>query len=250
VVDPKAGGGVEIDLFLYGSYEEGTLRALNHILRLGDTFVDIGANVGLMSLHAAKIVGAGGRVVSFEPLPSAYSLLLESIKINGLSNVLAENIAIGSAAGRAAIREDESNRGSSQLSHLPRVESDHKVQVERLDDYLARQRMHGSISCIKVDVEGWELEVLKGARQTLSGPTAPVCIVEYSTSRTTYGGDAQDIFQFLRDVNSYRVFRLAWGKDRPSKMIEIKSTAELPKHDNLFCFLPGHLNHIPHEVFD
>ena len=251
LIDPILDKGLERELFMYGTYEEGTLRIMNHILKDGGTFIDIGANIGLMSLHAAKILNGNGKVLSFEPLSSTYDIFLQNIKLNNFGNIEAVNIAIGSTNGTVDIFDSIAiNRGSSSLIKPNHTESSHRISIKRLDEYLEERRMNSNINCIKIDIEGWELEALKGADTILSGPNAPICIIECSTLHPTYGGDTQDIYTFLRNINSYRIFRLAKGKGRPSKLIEVKDKANLPEHDNLFCFLPGHIDNLPSRIFN
>jgi FkbM family methyltransferase len=243
--------GLEKALFIYGTYEEGTLNIMNNILKEGNFFIDIGANIGLMSLHAAKIISGSGRVLSFEPLPNTYDMLLKNIKLNNFGNIEAVNIAIGSTNGTVDIFDNIAiNRGASSLLKLTHIESSHKIPIKRLDDYLEEHQCSSNIDCIKIDVEGWELEVLKGANATLSGPNAPICIVECSTLHPMYGGNSQDIYTFLRKINSYRIFRLARGKERPSRLLEIESKENLPKHDNLICLLPEHIKKLPSRIFN
>ncbi len=250
LVDPFLDKGVERALFLYGTYEEGTLRIMNHILRDGGTFIDIGANIGLMSLHAAKILSGRGKVLSFEPLLNTYDILVQNIELNNFGNIEAANIAIGSTNGTVDIFDNLAiNRGSSSLIKPNHAESCHKISIKRLDEYLAEHRINRNINCIKIDVEGWELEVLKGANTLLSGSDAPICIIECSTLHPTYGGDAQEIYTFLRNINSYRIFRLARGKERPSRLIEVKDKVNLPEHDNLFCLLSKHIQRLPSQRF-
>ncbi len=248
LVDPVLDKGLERALFNYGTYEAGTLKLMNDILRDGDTFIDIGANIGLMSLHAGKILGENGRVVSFEPLSNTYNILVENIALNNFRNVEVVNTAIGSTNGVVDIFDNIVNRGSSSLIKPNYTESCHKIPINRLDDYLEEHGIN-SINCIKIDVEGWELEVLKGAANTLSGFEAPICIIECSTMHPTHGGDTKDIYTFLQDINSYRLFRLARGKEKPSRLLEIKDITNLPKHDNLFCFLPKHFKKLPSRLF-
>jgi FkbM family methyltransferase len=224
---------------------------MNYILKENDFFIDIGSNIGLMSLHAAKILGGSGRVLSFEPQPSTYDILRKNIKLNHFANIEAVNIAIGSTNGTVDIYDNmEINRGSASLIKPNHTESSNQISIKSLDKYLEEHRINCNINCIKIDVEGWELEVLKGANKTLSGLNAPICIIECSTLHPTYGGARQDIYTFLRNANSYRIFRLARGKEIPSKLIEIGHKEDLPKHDNLFCLLPAHISELPSHIFN
>jgi FkbM family methyltransferase len=178
-------------------------------------------------------------------------MLLQNIKLNNFLNIEAVNIAIGSTKGTVDIFENIAvNRSAASLIRPDHTESRHKIPIQSLDEYLKEHRIRNSIDCIKIDVEGWELEVLKGASTTLSGSNAPICIVECSTLRPMFGGDTQDIYTFLRNINSYRIFRLERGKEKPSKLSEIEYKEVLPKHDNLFCFLPEHINKLPTQMFN
>ncbi len=241
IVDPVLDRGLERDLFFYGTYEEGTLRAMYDILKPGDTFVDIGANIGLMSLHAAHILNGDGRVLSFEPMPDTFEILTANIALNRFDIVEAVHTAVGAERGTVAIHDNRAmNRGSASLIRPARSESSHSVSISRLDDLLL-ERGIDRIHCMKIDVEGWEFEVFKGAAHTLSGPDAPVCIFECSAQHPTQGGTNRDIYRFLRSINAYRLFRLARGKERPSRLVEIETEDRLPDHDNVFCFLSSHI---------
>lgn len=250
MVDPILDKGVEKSIFLNGTYEYGTMKLLEEILAEEGIFIDVGANIGLMSLHAAKILNGRGKVLSFEPLPNTYNMLLQNIALNNIENIKAENIAIGNTQGSVEIFENLAiNRGASSLISPDQNAAGHKVRVMPLDTYLKEQQINNVI-CIKIDVEGWELEVLKGSIRTLSGEDAPCCIIEYSLSHATHGGDAEDIYNFLCEVNSYRIFRLARGKEFQSKLLEIKHKEDLPTHDNLICLLPNHIQRLPTGLFN
>lgn len=251
LVDPFLDKGLERQLFIHGTYEEGTLKIMNYILKDNSVFMDIGSNIGLMSLHAAQIMSGSGKVLSFEPLSSTYDILRQNIKLNNFVNIEAVNIAIGSINGSVNIYDNIAiNRGSASLLKPNHTESRNQIRIKSIDKYIEEHQISSNIDCIKIDVEGWELEVLKGAKKTLSGPNAPICIVECSTLHPTYGGGTQDIYAFLRNINSYRIFRLTRGKEIPSKLIEIKYKEDLPKHDNLFCFLPAHIRELPSQIFN
>src|SRR5690606_10061512 len=155
-----------------GTYEEGTLYVLSQLLKQGGIFIDIGANLGLMSLLAAKCLGPAGRVIAFEPMPSTNDLLCQNIAINGLDNVQSEMCALGSQPSVAHIYTQPGiNRGAATLIEQPGGHS-YEVRVHTIDGFVEEQDLE-NIVCLKIDVEGWELEVLRGARQLLASERPP-----------------------------------------------------------------------------
>lgn len=82
-----------------GTYELQKHRAIDHFLREGDAFIDIGANKGDFSVHAALQVGATGRVVAFEPEPENFEWLEKGVRESGLNNVTLEKAAVGAEDG-------------------------------------------------------------------------------------------------------------------------------------------------------
>jgi hypothetical protein len=134
----------------------------------------------------------------------------------------------------------EINRGCSTF-----VEQDSKdgvdVNVTTLDDYCLEEGID-DIKLIKIDVEGWELEVLKGASNVLSRENAPILCIEYSNMTDTFGGKREDIYEYILSINNYKVFKLEKGKGLASKLIEVSSIEDLPEHDNLFCFPENRLD--------
>jgi FkbM family methyltransferase len=248
LVDPIVGKGLELAVFSRGTYEEGTLRLITRLLGHGGIFIDVGANIGLMTLHAASILQRSGRVVAFEPVPNVYQLLQQNVDINNFSNVKAENSAVGATNGTMDIYQNlDVNRGSATLSRSNDAVPPITVPVVALDDYVRRNTIR-DIACMKIDVEGWELEVLRGAHDTLSGTTAPACIIECSTQRHSDGGTVNDIYTFITTTNEYRVFRPCRSKELPSRLRRI-GLAELPAHDNIVCLLPAHIEKLPANMF-
>lgn len=102
---------------------------------------------------------------------------------------------------------------------------------------------------LKIDVEGWELEVFKGSKNLLSGENAPIVCVEYTEEHPTYNGSSIDIYNFILTINRYKIFRLQKSKEVSSKLVQIKSIRDLPKYDNLFCFLEKDLNILIPSIF-
>jgi FkbM family methyltransferase len=249
--DPINDKGVEKPLYLTGSYEAGTLSIIRKCLRKGDIFIDIGANIGLMSIFASRIVGNEGIVYSFEPVPETFMILKKNIEINNVKNISALDIAL-SNTNRTYIIYTNPYGGKGSSSFIkPLGQSgvkEYKVIAKRFDEFLATNYI-ANIRMIKIDVEGWELYVLKGAKFLLHNYDAPIICVEYS-KLTGDNKNPIDLYNFIAEVNNYQIYKLKKGKGIPSKLTKIKDTSDLPIHDNLFCFLPIHLKDLPKSLFD
>lgn len=156
----------------YGEYSEGEPELWRKFVHIGDTVIDVGANIGAHTLALADMVGAGGSVLAFEPQIENYQLLLQNVR--GVSQAYIYRIAMGSAAGKiSAPKLDElphHNYGGVELGH-----GGNKVEVRTLDDMTSTA--FGHISFVKIDVEGMEAEVLRGAKRMI-GQHRPVLYVE------------------------------------------------------------------------
>lgn len=240
IVNPRVDHGLERSLFFLGTYEAGTLNVLDAALDAGGVFLDVGANIGLMSMYAANKLRERGQVVAFEPLPNTYSLLLENIALNQFDNITPVPMAMGSTQGTVDIYDtSEVNRGAASLIKPDHTAPSAKVDIGTLDAYCEAHRID-DVACVKIDVEGWEMEAIRGASSLLARPNAPICIIECSDLHQTYGGTTTDIYNLIRDVNDYRVYRMTRGKERPSLLRRIDRVEELPGHDNIVCMLPAH----------
>ena len=127
------------------------------MVRPGDTVVDVGANIGDLTLHAAALAGANGRVVAIEPHPRTFAFLQENIALNGANRVRAIHTALGSSHGLATL----SDRHSDDQNAITDTDVDGgvRVPVQRLDEL----DISGAIHLLKIDVEGYEKYVLDGA---------------------------------------------------------------------------------------
>lgn len=239
-IDPLHDRGVERSIYFSGSYEKGTLFILSKLLRPGDTFVDVGANIGLMTILAARVVGSKGKVLAFEPNSTTRDMLKFNVALDGLANVEVLPYAVGSRTEHATIYEDPgANRGRASLIRPEGVTSGMDIEVVRLDDILPKQ---GNVRLVKMDIEGYELEALKGMEALLSGAARPMLMIECSGDReNSHGRGTKAIFEHLEGVGGYRYFRPRKGKERPSRMIELIGFKEFPDHDNVFCLTQDHI---------
>jgi len=159
-------------LDVYGEYSEGERALFRDLLRPGDVAVDVGANIGALTIGMARMVAPRGTVIAFEPQRTIFDVLCHNLRQNGLANVTAYRRALGSAPGAIRVPpldySGAENFGGVSLGGAQGEE----VEVVTLDS-LALPRLR----LLKVDVEGMEREVLAGARQTI-GRLQPALYIE------------------------------------------------------------------------
>ena len=166
-------------------YEPDTCSLLTSVLRDGDTFVDVGTHVGFFSSLAASLVGNDGRVVSFEPEARNFGQLTDHVALNGFANVDRVNAAVGAEEGQAEFWVNADNDGGHALwnvgnhgyNQLSRQRENRQVvPVTTLDSHFAKTGARAP-KLIKIDAEGCELSVLKGAKAML-GTRVPYVVCE------------------------------------------------------------------------
>jgi FkbM family methyltransferase len=155
---------------------EPELRWLMDQLSPGDVFVDVGANIGIYSLHCGRKVGPRGHVFAVEPCTPAVALLENNVRSNKLSEtVTVVHAAAADKAGSLYLSGDPTKWNSLQLSPEP---PGSEIRVTTIDEILAPHRQADQIvKCIKIDAEGAETEVLCGASNTIS-QHRPIVIFE------------------------------------------------------------------------
>jgi FkbM family methyltransferase len=239
-IDPRRHRGVDASIYFNGTYEAGCIDVIRRLLRPGDTFVDAGANIGLMSLAAAQRVGPGGRVYAFEPVPAVHRVLQANVALNGYAQVTTVACALGAARQQLTIFEQPAiNFGSASFVKPQSAHVEHVVDVVALDDFVREHRVP-RVHVIKADVEGWELELVRGGRALLAGAEAPALCLEYSAAYSPRSGELPELYEFVRSVNAYRVYKLRHGKETCSPLVPVRDLRDLPRHDNIFCLLPHH----------
>ena len=144
-----------------GSYEQEKQELFAASLREKDVVYDIGANVGFYTLLASGCVGDAGRVYAFEPLPRNISFLKAHLNLNSIQNVQVFELALSDLNGEGTF-DEASNCSMGRLSNSGSL----KVPTATIDTLIAERRIAGP-SVIKIDVEGAEAKVLKGARSML-----------------------------------------------------------------------------------
>lgn len=194
------------ELFLDGVLEWWEVRIWHRVLKSGDNVVDGGANYGYWSLVASCIVGKDGTVHAFEPVPSTYDSLQQNIRASRANNVRAYRMALSGQAGKCTIKLSENDPIGGQSSLRNRTDCQHSGSVEVQLITLAEMLYNIPIRLIKLDVEGGELEALKGATHILSGDNKPVVTFEWNrTTAAAFGYKPEIIGEFLGNLG-YSLF--------------------------------------------
>ena len=165
--------------FVKGALEPDSEQAILTVLQSGMTFYDVGANFGWLSLIAARLVGPGGKVVSFEPLDTNVRIVEHNIHANNFENMTVLPIALGNIDGPARfLRSSQPSWGMlAALGREPgEFVDDTTVTVKRLDTAVREYRLPAP-QVIKIDVEGAEIDVLAGAADTIA-TTRPLMFIE------------------------------------------------------------------------
>jgi FkbM family methyltransferase len=161
-----------------------------HFLRKKDLFIDIGANIGSYTILSSSHVGS--KTIAIEPVPSTFSNLVTNISINQIEDrVKALNIALGSKKGLITFTSS-----LDSVNHVA-IDSDKdiiNVNIETLDDILIGQEIP---VLLKIDVEGYETEVVKGARRIINDDGLKAIIIELTGSGNRYGYNEDKIHEDL-----------------------------------------------------
>ncbi len=183
-IEGGRGAGLKIQLpqnrdFIRGSSEPPVQEALASLLRPGCAFYDVGANTGFFSLIAARLVGTGGNVYAFEPVPENAAAVRTNSQLNSLDNLSVFEVAVGSRCGNEELLLTEWDGGSTLSTSAVRTSepvSKRTVRVVSLDDFIPAERLRQP-DFVKIDVEGVELEVLKGMSKTMT-ESKPILLYE------------------------------------------------------------------------
>jgi len=172
-----------IKMMYCGIYEKEVVKAMKRFLSEGDTFIDIGANIGYLSATALGLVGKAGKVHSFEPVPRYFAKLKKMALLNKEYRIEVNQCAMGDTlAIKSMAITNVANIGWNtmvpNLMSKDTIKEMIEVREHRLDSYIEEKKLEG-IAAIKIDTEGFEFPVLKGLEGYFENkPYRPVIICE------------------------------------------------------------------------
>lgn len=196
-------------LYDKGVYEPESVRAFTGLLLPGMTVLDVGAHLGQYTLIASDRVSRGGRVYAFEAVPETFRWLKRNVALNDLPNVELVNAAVSDSTEPVTVHlASTRDTGSNSIAGPAWVDSGRKITVPALtlDGYLA-EKMIPKVDVVKLDVEGWELPVLRGAEKMLR-QMRPRLMVEFEEERQKLAGTScAELARYLTD-RGYRLQRI------------------------------------------
>jgi len=210
-----------IDRSIYfDSFEFNIRNIILNNISVGGTFIDIGANIGYFSLLASKLVGAKGRIIAFEPNPLTINRLKKNMELNYSGNIELIEVALSNKEGEVQLfrPKDETHGLTSMRNHGWQNTECYNVQTKLLDDILPPKI--SSIDLIKIDVEGAELLVFEGAKNTII-KFKPKIILELNEKAAKNFG--YDILEVVRLILSYNPnYRLKFIEEHSSRSITLE----------------------------
>lgn len=219
----------------YGTHDLAIRAIMKKLLRPGDTFIDIGGNIGRISTIALGLIGKAGAVHCFEPIPQYFKILQELAQDNPEYQFTNNNCALGEKSDSITMAVSQTNIGLNSLlpELLSRDDVQEKVEVPvmRLDDYIEQNRLD-KIALIKIDTEGYEFPVLKGLSEFLrNSDCRPPIVCEITLEAYPLMNCTIEEFQDYMRQFDYRAYSII----NPGKRIDL---AKMKNNDDVI-FLPG-----------
>ena len=228
--------------YILGDQHEGKEKAfVAKLLRPGDVFIDVGANIGDYTLLAAKSVGEDGSVYCFEPSKGTYKCLQAMIEENHLSNVRPFPLGLGRRKERLTLYLDKTNYGNNSLSREAAValggavRESYDIDIDTLDSIWLRHGIKGRHPrLLKIDVQGAEAEVLAGAAGILENLSCDVLFELQPSSLVAFGCDPLAMLQEIA-AQGRILFRLDGSNPIKEPPEQILSYAERHGYVDVFA---------------
>jgi FkbM family methyltransferase len=201
--------------YYFGSYHElEVLSVVRQALREGDCFLDGGANIGLISLYAAGIVGPSGQVLSFEPFPPIFDELKHHVEINRLTQVKIHHMGLSDQPAKLEIKlPGEGNLAAATFSQIPDryggvVRSGGVVPIVRGDEHVDANDPRPLL--IKLDVEGFEVKAIAGLAKVIE-KRLPAVVAEANAELLDINGTPPELMWDMFVRVGYQVFAMDRG---------------------------------------
>ena len=209
--------------YFFGRYYElHTQLLLGKLLSIGDRFVDIGGNIGMISLVAAKIVGEHGQVEIFEPNPVCLARIRKAVEINSLRNLTIFPYGLSNKEETLTLTVMSNHTG---VGSFVKVDSENVNISDQMDLKLVKGDTHlilnkTKVKLVKIDVEGFELNTLLGMSDTLKRDQPMIIIELIEAQLNRAGASTEAIFNLLTDIG-YRAYGVSLERSGRSKKLKL-----------------------------
>lgn len=197
-----------------GIFEETIVSAITSNLKNGMTFIDIGANIGLHTIVAASKVGNKGKVIAIEPQQSCIKLLKENVALNKLNNVTVIDHALGSTKTEGKIFHVNDNNDAQATLRATCAADQSKyetIQIRTLDSLMQELGINHA-DVVKVDIEGSEVQMLKGGESFFNKTKPEIIIMECIDEHLCrFGNSSTEILSWFKN-KGYKAYFLARGR--------------------------------------
>lgn len=185
-------------IYLYDIYERNTIRHLFNLCKPDMTFIDVGANIGFYSLTMAQFLKKG-EVHSFEPNPYIHKLFQKNLALNSFSNIVANPVGLSDKNETLTIHFSKSNLGASSVYNTS-SDMHEQIRLVAFDDYCKEKNIQ-KIDLLKVDIEGGELNFLKGATGMIRKCEKLILVMEIMEEHCIKAGySAAELFEYVTSL--------------------------------------------------
>ena len=208
---------IERNLLLTGTWDQIISRSLQVLLKSGDTFIDVGANIGYFTLLASSICGSNGTVIAVEPSRRALLKLLANLELNDPSNITVLSVAAGSDSELYKLGlSSGSNIGATNLRVSENPVCFERIAIMPLGGLLSTMDVKPSL--IKIDIEGWELHALYGLEDVIT-KSYPKILLELTDSfLQEEGQSAKMLIRFMNKLG-YQCYELSMSSELIARAI-------------------------------
>lgn len=233
---------LENEIIQTGEFEKSIRMLFSNMIKEGNTVLDIGANIGVHSVFFSKLVGATGKVYSFEPVEYNLKRLNMNIRLNGVNNVTIVNKGVGDTNTIKTMnvyKESSPNLAVNSFLDYDYIQESiqdglvekKEFEIITIDSFIEEHGIE-SVDFVKMDIEGFEYYALLGAKKLIREKTPPI-ILEYYSERIRQNGlsdndfkeilfDYYDCYEIVRDAIHEKVTSLvAFNFDREIKEADI-----------------------------
>ena len=165
-IETRIGNGEGLFCAVSGTAYEAEMEWFLQQMQPGQTFIDVGANIGIYSLHASRRLGGSGKVHAFEPTPETFDILTKNLRLNQLTNVQCHEIALADRSGNLYLVAGDRPASNSTADAVTNSDGGVSIPATTLDEFCTLHSVE-NVDFVKVDIEGGELAFFKGGRERL-----------------------------------------------------------------------------------